>query len=154
MPPLDVPMALLFILFLALFLAVGILPAWKRTAGRIRRLRRNRPARGPAVPAADPADGAPATTFEFRHQPLPLTDLELFVLVRLARAGRLGRSARQLQGELHFDRSLLSRTLGALHQRGLVQPTLPTLAGSRYALSAAGREFMDEQGELPQIRRD
>jgi len=153
-PSADLPMAIMFILFLMLFVAIGIYPAWKRTAVRLRNFLRTREQllRPGVGPLAEPEEEPEPSTFELRRQALQLNDFEIFVLRRLAQAGAGGLSSRQLQAELHFDPPLVRKTLDSLLERGLVQEALPTLLGRRFHLSARGRDFAAGQGYLPEIR--
>lgn len=146
MPSVDLPMAVLFVLFLMLFVAIGIAPALQRTANRLRDFLNDL---GKALEPGDEALGGPMpTSFEGDRQPLLLNDFEIFVLRQLAQADRKGLSARQLQAALHFDPPLLRNTLAALLERGLVEVAMTIGFGSRFRLSARGRDFATEQGYL------
>ncbi len=137
----DLSTAILFILFLMLFVAIGIFPAWKRTARRLRDLLARRAQPGP--PAAGAEEG----------ESLRLDDFDIFVLRRLAQAGGQGLSRRQLQAALHFEPLLLGKTLASLQERGLVEVVMPLGFGSRLCLSARGRAFAAREGYLPSIHR-
>lgn len=151
MPSVDVPMAIMFAVFLAFFLAVFLYPAWKEGAARLRRLLRpHHPRRGPATGSVEEPM---ATTFETRRQRLQLNDFDIFILRRLALAGRRGLSRRQLQAELHFSSPLTRKTLASLQERGLVLTIMPLGFASRFRLSARGRDFAVEQGYLPALRK-
>jgi len=150
-PSADLSTAILFILFLMLFVAIGIFPAWKRTAGRLRDLLARR-----AQPGQLDADAAevPAPILSGGEgESLRLDDFDIFVLRRLAQAGGQGLSRRQLQAALHFELPLIGKTLASLQQRGLVEVVMPFGFGSRFCLSARGRAFAAGEGYLPSVRR-
>jgi len=149
-PSTDLPTAIMFILFLMLFLAIGIFPAWQRTAARLRTFLRGR--RMPIQPDTGAPEGPAATTFDGERQTLLLNDFDIFILRRLAQADGRGLSRRQLQEALHFDPPLLMKTLASLQERGLVEGVVPIGFGGRFRLSARGRHFAAEQGYLPNIR--
>ena len=154
MAPADRFTAILFILFLMFFLAVGIAPSWKRTAAKLRGLLQQcRALRQPGVGtvAAPPPEPTP-TSYETPRQTLQLNDFDIFILRRLAQAGPRGLSRRQLQAALHFAPPLVQSTLAALQERGLVQMAAPLGFARRFRLSARGRDFAVAQGYLPQLR--
>ena len=150
MAPVDRYTAILFIVFLMFFLAVGIAPSWTRTAAKLRGLLQQRRAlRQPGVAI----DVAPTpTTYETSGQALQLNDFDIFILRRLAQAGPRGLSRRQLQAALHFTPTLVPSALAALQERGLVQMAAPIGLARRFRLSARGRDFAVAQGYLPQLR--
>lgn len=149
MSDIDRSMALLFIAFLAFFLAAGLLPAWARSVGRLKAAWRSRPPRrrGPGAVAPPPPPATPD------HDTTPLlNDCDSLALLRLAEGGGRGLSRRRLQDALHFDAILTRATLASLLRRGLVQ-TAPHLGfGRRYRLSARGRDHARAQGYLPATR--
>ena len=151
MAPVDRYTAILFIVFLMFFLAVGITPSWTRTAAKLRGLlQRRRALRQPGIGTVE----APApTTYETPRQTLQLNDFDIFILRRLAQASPRGLSRRQLQAALHFTPPLVQSALAALQERGLVQMAAPIGLARRFRLSARGRDFAVAQGYLPQLRR-
>jgi hypothetical protein len=150
-PSVDVPMTIMFVVFLVLFLGSFLYPVWKSRAAKLRDLLRSRRAsRGPAV---GPIEEPLAATFETPRQQLLLNDFDVFILRRLALAGRRGLSRRQLQAELHFSPGLTGKTLASLQERGLIRMVMPLGFASRFCLSARGRDFAVEQGYLPAIRK-
>jgi len=141
----------LFLFFLVLFVVLSLYPAWTRTAGRIRRFlqeHEEHPA-GPVVPG-----GREAATFETWQQGVRLSDLELFILWRLAMAGRRGLSRRQLQDELHLAPAVVRANLASLQRRGLVRVIALRGLTFRHGLSERGRQFAVAEGYLPQLRRE
>jgi hypothetical protein len=146
----DLPMDKLFLFFLVLFVVITLYPAWAKTAGRIRRFYQEHAGRaaGPVVPG-----GAEATTFETWQQGVRLSDLEFFLLWRLAMAGRGGLSRRQLQDDLHLAPAVVRANLASLQERDLVRVTALRGLTFRYGLSEKGRQFAVQEGYLPDIRR-
>ncbi len=151
MPSIDVPMTIMFVVFLVFFLGGFLYPAWKSRAAKLRGLLR--PRRAPRRPAVGAVDEPLPTTFETPRQRLQLNDFDVFILRRLALAGSWGFSRRQLQAELHFSPGLTRKTLASLQERGLIRVVMPLGFASRFQLSARGRDFAIEQGYLPAIRR-
>jgi len=126
---------------------LGIYPAWKRTANRVRRLlndQKNQPGSGPLV------NSKPLPTITTAKS-LNLNDFEIFIIRQLALSGGQGLSRRQLIEQLHFDPALVKQTLASLVNRGLIGIGLPTLFGLRFTLSAAGHAYAAAQGYFPRI---
>jgi len=143
--PADLTNPVLFAIFLLLFVLLGIYPAWKRTANRVRRLlndQKNQPEPG--------VNSKPLPTITAAKS-LNLNDFEIFIVRQLALSGGQGLSRRQLVEQLHFDPALVKRTLASLINRGLIGIGLPTLFGFRFTLSAAGHAYATAQGYFPRI---
>lgn len=146
MPFSDLPLPILVSLFLTLFVVLGIYPAMRRAAAKLRRLRRT------AAQAKTPL----AANYDNVHAELSgrapaagwLNDFEIIVLRRLARAGGKTLSRRQVNAPLHLGRANLDRTLHSLNRRELVQLHLSPLLGPRFSLTEAGRRYALEQGYI------
>lgn len=148
MPFRELPLSVLVTLFLVLFLLVGIYPALKRTADRIRQLRRT------AARARQPL----AVRREELHAELyaeqtdgPLNDFEALVLQRFARSGK-ALSPKQLNATLLFQQENLHRALRMLRRRGLIRLTVNPLGGRRFALSETGLRYAMEQGYIVRLQ--
>lgn len=147
MPFADLPMPILFAIFLLLFVLLGVYPAWKKTVSRVRRLLNEQHDQagfeGAEIKAREqlPSTAASAN----------LNDYDIFVIRQLALAGGKGLSRRQLVEQLHVEPALIRRTLASLVERGVLGIGLSRLFGIRYALSAAGHAYAVAQGYIPQI---
>jgi len=150
MPIADLPMALMFLIFLLLFVVIGIYPAFQRAGRRLRRFIREHEKL--VWSQVEVLSSAQPTSFETPHQVVSLNDFEIFILRRLAQAGGKGLTRRQINADLHFDPVIVKSALAALIERGLVQVALPLPLRLRYGLSPEGREFAIDQGYLPRLR--
>ena len=149
MPFSDLPLDVLVALFLAVFILIGIFPALKRTAKRIRKL----------VHSAAQSKELVVTAFRdvhaeiFTDQPdsRQLNDFEIIVIRRLSQAGGKDLSRKQVNEHLLLGKAILHKTLKSLHRRGLIHVKLSTLLGQRFTLSEAGRRYAIEQGYIINI---
>lgn len=149
MPLGDLPLPVQFLLFLLVFVLIGLYPAWKRSAAKIRRhlLRR---AEAPPRAQLGFSELLPAASGQYDSK--PLDSYEILILRRLAQAGTGGLSRRQLGRVLFLDAANVRRTLQALHNRGLLEITVGQLLGVRFALSAKGRDCAIAQDFIPRVR--
>lgn len=145
----ELPMNLLFLLFLVLFVAMGILPAWKRFVGGFRQAMEKWTSAGSGPRVPDAAAPPPAAA---RHAGLEWNDYEYFVFRRIALAGDKGLTRRQLRDQLHLDPQNIERALAALQRQGLVRPAMPRGFAPRYALDEKGRAIAVEEGYQPRLR--
>lgn len=149
MPVSDFPQSILFIIFLLLFVLVGIYPTWKKTAAMLRETLRN------AKSAEIDDDSQPcveqADFFAEQQLSTQLNDFELFILKRLAQEPDKPLSRRQINAALHLETAMLKAALGSLQQRSLLRMTVGNLSGIRYSLSASGRSYAINQGFIPCI---
>ncbi len=146
MPLDDLPQAIQFIIFLALFVLLGIYPAWKKTARLIRDALRK---------AKTAEDTAPTTPSEPDEQQLhaQLNDFEIFILRRLAGESQKALSRRKINAELHLELPMLKAALKSLQHRGLIRVSVGNLRGLRFSLSSSGRSYAIEKGFIPRIHR-
>jgi hypothetical protein len=143
----DLPLSVQVLFFLFLFLLVGIYPAWKRTAAKIRKL----------LKRAEKGEGGSLGEAEIESsigQPLssPLNDFEIMVLRRLAQTGDRGLTRKQLDGALFLGKKRVNKSLQTLIQRGLVYLAISPLLRFHVFLSAPGRAYAIEQEFIPRIR--
>lgn len=148
MPFSELPLSVLVTLFLVLFVLVGVYPALKRTADKIRQLRHT------AARARQPL----AVRREELHAELyaektdgPLNDFEVLVLQRFARSPK-ALSPKQVNAGLLFREENLHRALRMLRRRGLIRLTVTPLGGRRFNLSEAGRRYAMEQGYIVHLQ--
>lgn len=138
----EMPLSVMFVLFLLFFVLVGIYPLWKQAGVKYRRLRATRARRstGPVAPHV------------VREQPqfdaTQLSTYEYFVLRRLAQSPHKGLSHRRLAAELHFNPAMVRRALRSLARRGMISLGFSLLPGARFMLSEAGRRHAQEQGYI------
>ncbi len=152
MPFPEVSPAVLFVLFLTVFVLIGIYPAVKRTLRRIRKLLDS--AAQANQPMAALLDNIHAELFTSPATAGPLNDFEIIVLRRLARVDSKALSRKQLNASLHFGDKTLQKTLHSLNRRGFIQLKISFLPRPRFALSEAGRAYAIEQGYILQIHDD
>lgn len=149
MPFSEPPLPVLVVLFLAVFILIGINPALKRAAKRLRLWFLA------AVQTKDPVvkhiEDAHAGIFEKSSGSRPLNDFEIIVLRRIAQAGGKSLTRKEVNEPLLFGSKILNRTLASLHNRGLIQVRVSSLLGLRFALSAFGRRYAAEQGYMVEI---
>ncbi len=149
MPFSELSPAVLFVLFLSAFVLIGVYPAFKRAAAKLRKLQH---AAAPSKkPLATLLDNVHAELFAKTPTSGPLNDFEIIVLQRLARAGGKTLSKKQVNAPLHFGAKTLHKALRSLNRRGLVRLKVSLLLGPRFALSEAGRHYAIEQGYILQL---
>ena len=149
MPLNDLPLSLPFILFLLLFVLIGIYPAWKRTLEKIR-------ARLKAASRDAPLDLEQDSPRSRRKQveqfaELQLNDFEILILWQLAQSGTKGLSRKQLRSKLLLEPPVLRKALEALLHRGMVEVTITSFFGLRFYLSKRGRNYAVQQGYISQV---
>jgi len=86
-----------------------------------------------------------------RYGKVQLTDLEGLVLMQFARDQGKGLSRKQINAMLHLPPAMFSETLESLAQKGLIRVSLSSLLGIRCHLSAAGRDYLMNEGHIPRI---
>ncbi len=150
MPLSDLPLSVFFLVFLAVFVVIGLYPAWQRLADRLRKRLKDLGETidvlaGNAESATQASPAAAATTT--RH----LNDFELLVLWQLSQGDNKGLSRKQINGKLHLVPSVLNKTLQSLGSRGLVSVAITSWFGIRYFLSEKGRNYSIERGFIPII---
>jgi hypothetical protein len=153
MPLADLPLSLLFLLFLLIFVLIGLYPAWKKSAARIRQILKSLES-SPKVDA-----GTFRTVQTARHSGRrtlsgPLNSYEVLVFRRLARSEREGCSRKQLGADLHLMPANIKQALQSLSRRGLVEFAVTQLLGIRFYLSEKGRIYAIKQDIIPTIRQN
>jgi hypothetical protein len=148
-PLTDLPLPVLVALFLAIFVMIGVHPALRKAAQKIRDLLHSiSPPDKPVAPLhKDVHAGIFADTAGTRQ----LNDYEIIVLRRLAQSGGKALSRKQVNAPLLFGDAVLHKTLRSLHRRGLLKVQLSTWFGQRFSLSKAGHRYALEQGYVIKI---
>ena len=146
MPLSDLPMPIMFLFFLLLFLLVGIYPAWKRTAAKLRGLLKGQEQEG----------GLSAGDFETElavEQPLsaPMDDFEIMVLRRLAQNGSKGLTRKQIDADLFLGKETVIKSLQALMRRGMIYLAISPLFSFRFYLSDQGYSYAIEHEFIPRV---
>lgn len=150
MPLSDMPMRLLVILFLALFVLIGINPAIQKAAVSLRKLLRSAAQRKELIGTR--LDDVHAEVFAESRSSRQLNDFEIIVIRRLAQAGGKALSRKQLNAPLLLGTAVLQKTLKSLHRRELIHVSISTLLGPKFSLSETGRRYAIEQGYIIHIR--
>ena len=136
MTPTDLPQSILFLIFLALFVLLGIYPAWQRTAALIRKYLAD--SNKSAATNIDSYSTEPAEIIAVQQSSLQLDTLESLVFQRLIQNDNKSLSRKQINADLHLEPALLKNTLESLLQKGLLRVTLTTLLTPRFQLTEKG----------------
>ncbi len=148
MPLSELPLPVLVLIFLSVFVLIGLYPAWQRLAAKIRKyLERIGGSEGPfggGLEGRQEASPAQQTTSQ-------LNDFEMLVLWRLSQNGNKGLSRKQINANLHLESANLHAALESLAHRGMVRVAITSLFGIRFYLSEKGRSYSIELGFIPKI---
>ena len=150
MPLSDIPLSVQVILFLTVFVLIGIYPFIKKSMAQLRKL----------MDAGDKPQKMFSSLIKDAHQDAfpehltsgPLNDFEIIVLRRLAQAGGKAMSRKQINESLLFGDAVLTRTLKSLYRRGYLKLRISKFMGQRFILSESGRRYAVEQGYIVQLR--
>lgn len=136
--------------FLLLFMLVGIYPAWKRTSAKIREFIQKHAKPG-GLSAGDLDAGQSAM---FVSQPLtsPLDDFEIMVLRRLAQNGAKGLTRKQIDADLFLGLETVKEALQSLLHRGLIHVAMTILLSVRFYLSEEGHAYALDHEFIPRIQ--
>ena len=150
MPLSDIPLSSWVAIFLMIFVLIGIQPAIKRTAIKLRKLLEDKSRSSqPSAPLPDDAHAAIFTDFPSSE---PLNDFEIIVLRRIALARGKALTRKQVNEPLLFDDAVLGKTLRSLSRRRMISLRVSKFLGQRFVLSEAGRRYALEQGYIVQIQ--
>lgn len=145
--PTDPSMAIMFLVFLALFVLLGTSPVLRHLiagiGGLMRKIGRMQHASAESALLRKPD--------ESHRSSLHLNDYEVLVFRTLAMAGKKGLSLRDLDSRLHFKPENLNRSLESLYERGLIRGEPLFLFWVRFYLSERGRNYAVAQDMIPQI---
>lgn len=144
----DLPVSVLFLLFLFIFTLVGSYPAWKKGLAKIRKI----------LKSLDSPRNLDAGIFKTRQAARPdewqasgarLNSYETLVFRHLVQSKGLSR--KQLAADLHLAPASIKKTLLSLNRRGFVQVAVTYLLGVRFSLTEKGRTYAAEQDVAPSI---
>ena len=150
MPLSDFPLSAQVILFLVIFVLIGIYPFIKKSMAQLRKL----------IDAVDNPQKMFASRIKNVHQDVfteqltsgPLNDFEVIVLRRIAQAGGKAMSRKQINEPLLFGDAVLTRTLQSLYRRGYLNLRISKFMGKRFILSEPGRRYAMEQGYIVSLK--
>ncbi len=150
MPLSDIPISSLVIIFLAIFVVIGIHPAIKRGALKLRKLLEEAAKSGESFVSM--LENPHAEIFSDYPSSEDLNDFEIIVLRRIAQAGGKALSRKQVNETLLFGDAVLTRTIRSLYRRRLISLRVSKFLGQRFVLSEAGRRYALEQGYIVHIQ--
>lgn len=146
----DLSQAIPFLLFLTLFVLLGVYPAWQRTAALIRKFLA---ASNKAVISPDDSYLDQPNDFIAEQLPaLQLDTVETIVFQRLILNDGKNPSRKQLNADLHLEPALLKTTLDSLRHKGLLQITMTALPIIRFRLTEKGRKYAEQSGAASPFR--
>ena len=149
MPLSDIPLSVQVVLFLTVFVLIGIHPAIKRGMAKVRKLLDQATKTGkPFTPLLDDAHTEIFSAYPTSEQ---LNDFEIMVLRRIAQAGGRALSRKQVNEPLLFGDAVLLKTLKSLHRRRMISVRISRFLGQRFVLNEAGRRYAQEQGYIVQV---
>jgi len=146
----DLPLSSLVLIFLSIFVLIGINPAIKRAAVKLRKLLEDKARSGD--PFASLLDNAHAEVFKDSPSSEPMNDFEIIALRRIAMARGKALSRKQVNEPLLFGDAVLAKTLKSLYRRQMISLRISKFFGQRFVLSEAGRRYALEQGYIVQIQ--
>jgi uncharacterized protein YneF (UPF0154 family) len=146
----ELPLSAQVVLFLTIFVLIGIYPFIKKSMAQLRRL----------MDARDKPRELFGSRVKDLHQEMfpqqlttgPLNDFEIIVLRRIAQADGKAMSRKQINESLLFGDRVLTRTLKSLFRRGYLNLRISKFLGQRFILSESGRRYAVEQGYIVQLR--
>ena len=151
MPLSDIPLSAQVVLFLTIFILIGIYPFIKKSMAQLRKL----------MDARDkPQEMFSSLIKDVHHEVFPenptssgpLNDFEIIVLRRIAQAGGKAMSRKQINESLLFGDAVLTRTFKSLYRRGYLNLRISKFMVKRFILSESGRRYAVEQGYIVQLR--
>jgi len=142
--PSDLPMAIMFLVFLSLFILLGTSPVLHRLIGFIGSLlSRSKRLHGQTE---DKTSEGPSW-----RENAP-NDYEIILIRKLAMSGDRGLSRRMLIKTLYFKPQSVDRALHSLGRRGLVRAKKMSFIGVRYCLTRNGQEYARQQDLIPRYQ--
>ena len=149
MPLSDLPMSILFLLFLIIFLLVGMYPAWKRVSSKIRRLLKAHGKDGAGE--EDSYDSQHVVEFDEQELDSQMSDFEIMVIRKLAQNDSKGLTRKQIDADLFLGKETVNSALQNLMRRGFVYVAISPLLRIRFYLSDQGRVYAFEHEFIPSL---
>ena len=149
MPLSELPLSSLVLIFLSIFVLIGINPAIKRAAVKLRKLLEDKARSG--NPFASLPDNTHAEIFTDYPSSEPMNDFEIITLRRIAMARGKALTRKQVNEPLLFGDAVLAKTLKSLYRRQMISLRISKFFGQRFVLSEAGRRYALEQGYIVQF---
>lgn len=143
-PSEEPPISDLFVVFLAMFVMMGLMPLFDKLVIRISKYLKTRGQ--PDVLERARVKGASEELYGEPEKALELYDFEIILLRDLAQAGWKGLSLKHITAELHLEPLFTEQTLTSLQNSGLVLSLDIVLFGKRFFLTRKGREYSKRQG--------
>lgn len=147
----ELPLSILFLFFLLLFILIGLYPAWKRVAAKIRRLKGHGKLDRPAT---ERFRSDRASTFVRAQATSRLNIHEMIVFRQLAHSSAKGLTRKQIGTDLHLEPVNVNQALKSLSRRGLVSVAVNPLFRVRFYLSEKGYRYAGEQDFIPIIQKN
>ncbi|MEJ2492131.1 MAG: hypothetical protein P8Y84_11035 [Desulfuromonadales bacterium] len=137
----------MFVLFLAIFVLLGLLPAIRRTTAKWRQLMVDQKTRQQIMPTT--SQQVLAKVHEVEQERLRLNDYEQLILRSVGRSGgRLVRLSKVVR-EMQFDKDVIRQAMTSLYRKGMIR-ILPTfLFGPFLSLTGKGRKYAVAHGLMP-----
>ena len=137
----ELSQPILFLIFLAIFVLLGIYPIWQRTAAIIRKFLTER---NKSKATNGDSSTEPEELLVKQQPPLQLDTVESLVFQRIVQNDDKSLSRKQLNADLHLEPALLKSTLEALLHRGLLQITMTALPIIRFQLTEKGHLYAQQ----------
>ena len=140
----EPPISDLFVLFLVMFVLMGLTPLFDKFFTRIYKYLQTRG----QLESFDRGRGRENQENEppVSDREPELYDFDVIILRSLARAGWSGLSEKKIADKLHLEPAFVRQRLLSLQAGGLVLSLNLAILGSRFNLSGKGREYAKRQG--------
>ena len=146
----DLSQSIPFLIFLVLFVLLGIYPVWQRIATIVRKILAD--SNNPEAIDSDISAGEPAGSFAEQQPTHQLDTLESIVFQQLVMNDGKSLSRKQLNAGLHLEPARLKTALDSLLHRGLLKVTMTALPIVRFRLTERGRNYARETGAVLPLR--
>lgn len=142
--PTDLPMAIMFLVFLSLFILVATSPVLHRLFALV----------GSLLSGSNRFLGQGEEKISEAHswRDNALNDYEIILVRKLAMTGDRGLSRRMLINSLYFKPQSVDRALKSLSRRGLIRAKKTSFWGVRHCLSTNGQEYARQQDLMPRYQ--